>query len=74
MLERQLSLEFKVWSVSLRRAWRTPEPGAEGVAWGCGLAAPPGGDEKNGRRVPQRMSLLNSLQLKAVALSSTDFR
>ena len=45
-----------------RACRRTPEPGTEDVAQGCGLAAPPGGDEENGRRGPQRPLLNEPIQ------------
>lgn len=40
---------------------KTPELGAEDVAQGCGPAAPPGGNEENGRRGSQRMYPFTSL-------------
>ena len=48
-------------SLGGRLAWRTPELGAEDVAQGCGPAAPPGGNEENGLRGPQRMNPFTSL-------------
>lgn len=66
-------------SLSGRLFWRTPELGAEDVAQGCGPAAPPGGNEENGRRGPQRMNPFTSLGpevwvLRGFLLSSTDLR